>query len=226
MTNVFTAPQIIKRDVFFKTIRNFMPGKKLTPMQVAGLSVKLDVWEKYHTNQPLVFLSASLGQARWETGQTLFPVEEAHNLPAAKRIAYLTRLYDIKGADPSRARKMGNTRPGDGVLFSGKGDIQLTWASNYIKFSPLLGVDLYGNPSLALDPVISARIMFKGMIDGLFTGKSLANYYTGRKLDAFNARSVVNGDKHSTPKGSALTIGEIVSDWNDQFFAALQAARN
>ena len=45
----------------------------------------------------------------------------------------------------------------------------------------LLGVDLVGNPSLALDPKISARILYEGMLKGEsnrgdFTGKSVEDF--------------------------------------------------
>ena len=41
------------------------------------------------------------------------------------------RLYDVEGANPDRAKKNGNTAPGDGVLYAGRGFVQLTWKNNY-----------------------------------------------------------------------------------------------
>ena len=56
---------------------------------------------------------------------------------------------------------MGNTHPGDGVRYKGRGFIQLTGRSNYIAYGHALGLDLEGNPDLALQPIVAARIMAK-----------------------------------------------------------------
>ncbi|MDB5057274.1 MAG: Cell wall-associated hydrolase [Chloroflexi bacterium] len=41
----------------------------------------------------------------------------------------------------------------------GRGFIQLTWSYNYKMYGDLLGVDLYNNPSFALEPSTAARIL-------------------------------------------------------------------
>ncbi|MEM6424533.1 MAG: glycoside hydrolase family 19 protein [Cyanobacteria bacterium P01_D01_bin.128] len=47
---------------------------------------------------------------------------------------------------------LGNTQPGDGERFMGRGLIQLTGRSNYQQFSKNLGVDFVGNPQLVEQP--------------------------------------------------------------------------
>lgn len=54
---------------------------------------------------------------------------------------------------------LGNTQSGDGRRYKGRGFIQITGRSNYRQYGQLLGVDLEGNPDLALDPQIAARIL-------------------------------------------------------------------
>lgn len=53
---------------------------------------------------------------------------------------------------------LGNTQPGDGVRFKGRGIFQLTGRSNYAFYGKLIGEDLLSNPARAADPDVSAHI--------------------------------------------------------------------
>lgn len=53
---------------------------------------------------------------------------------------------------------LGNTEPGDGVRFKGRGLIQLTGRANYARFGGLAGVDLLATPEAAADPRLSLRL--------------------------------------------------------------------
>jgi predicted chitinase len=55
---------------------------------------------------------------------------------------------------------LGN-RPGtnDGVVYHGRGFIQLTGRANYETYGRELGIDLVGNPDLALDPEVGAKVL-------------------------------------------------------------------
>ena len=77
--------------------------------------------------------------------------------------------------------------------YYGRGYVQLTWESNYAKFGQLLGIDLVGNPDLALNPYYAGQIICIGMYRGLFTGVSLQTYFTAGGADWVNARRIVNG---------------------------------
>lgn len=65
---------------------------------------------------------------------------------------YFTRMYEGR-AD------LGNTQPGDGVRYHGRGYIQLTGRANYRTYGTRLGVPLEARPNLALAPATAARIL-------------------------------------------------------------------
>jgi len=138
----------------------------------------------------------ALATADRETAGTMLPIKEYGGA------AYLTRNYDVTGRDPARARRMGNTAPGDGPRYCGRGYPQLTWKSNYAKLTPFVraagfDVDLVANPDKAMQPDIAAVIMVQGMEHGLFTGKGLPDYITKDRCDFIGARRIINSQDHA-----------------------------
>ncbi len=53
------------------------------------------------------------------------------------------------------AQRLGNTQPGDGKRFKGRGPIQITGRFNYGKYGELLGIDLLTDPARAAAPEIA-----------------------------------------------------------------------
>ncbi len=62
------------------------------------------------------------------------------------------------GADYEGRQDLGNTQPGDGKRYKGRGPIQITGRANHRKYGHLLGIDLERHPELAAIPSIGLRI--------------------------------------------------------------------
>lgn len=111
-----------------------------------------------------------LATAAWETARTMRPVVEAYWLTEEWRRRNL-RYWP----------------------WHGRGYVQLTWRDNYVKAGERLGVDLTTDPAVALRPDIAERVLVRGMAEGWFTGKKLADYITLSKSDYRGARRIING---------------------------------
>jgi predicted chitinase len=67
------------------------------------------------------------------------------------------KKYDPKFA-PNKAKALGNTKPGDGAKYKGRGYIQLTGKYNYTKAGQALGLPLAEKPQLVERPDIAAKV--------------------------------------------------------------------
>jgi putative chitinase len=67
------------------------------------------------------------------------------------------KKYDPKYA-PKKAKALGNTKPGDGAKYKGRGYIQLTGKYNYTKAGEALGLPLAEKPQLVEKPEVAAKV--------------------------------------------------------------------
>ncbi|MGC4118387.1 MAG: glycoside hydrolase family 19 protein [Myxococcales bacterium] len=117
----------------------------------------------------------------------------------------LTAFEELATGDEYEGRTdLGNTEPGDGVRFKGRGPIQLTGRNNYRAAGLALGLDLETEPARAADPDVGFRVAvwywnsrglnalsdagnFDGItyaVNGGFTGKASRDQYWARAKDA------------------------------------------
>lgn len=165
---------IMDKAVFYDKIRGTF---SLTSKNVDGFDFIID--EGIKRNSPLNDLAYILATTWWETAHTMQPIEE----------------YG-KG----KGRAYGAKDPITGKTYYGRGYVQLTWKTNYDKAGKKLGIDLVNKPELALVPEHAVRILFDGMYEGWFTGKSIRDYidlldedYKEDLREFSNARRIING---------------------------------
>lgn len=93
--------------------------------------------------------------------------------------------------------KEGNTQPGDGWRYRGRGALQLTFRNNYRRFGQLLGIDLEGNPDLAADPATSVLIAL-----AFFKAGNVNRYIDAGNFKA--ARGITNAGDPNYPNPIGL----------------------
>ena len=104
--------------------------------------------------QYLPHLNAAMKEAHIDTPkrQAAFLAQLAHE---SGEFRYMEEI--ASGAAYEGRKDLGNTQPGDGVRFKGRGPIQLTGRANYRAAGKALGLDLEHNPKQAATPEVGFR---------------------------------------------------------------------
>lgn len=198
----------MNRPSFFDALRGgAMFPRGYAQGQVDGLNAILDEAGKRGT--PLRHLAYILATIAHETGQKMQPIEENLNY-SAKRLTEVwpKRFPTLASAKPYASnpkalagkvyggrKELGNTQPGDGWRYRGRGLPQITGRANYAKFG------IADTPDDALKMSVALRITFDGMTKGMFTGRKLADFESlllsdppKPAFDYYSARAIVNSD--------------------------------
>lgn len=160
------------RAAFFKSLRRRDSGAfgtSLSQGQVRGTDGILDAFEQVGNGERTT-LAYALATAYHETGGRMVPVREGFASTDAGARSAVNNLARRRGPGSSVAR-YAQPQPPHGHVYYGRGHVQLTWLDNYRRSSADAGVDLVANPDAMLDPVISARVLILGLIDGRWNGR-------------------------------------------------------
>ncbi len=207
---------MINRKTFFAYARRAPFGGSLSTAQVAGMAAVIDRWERLRLTD-LRWLAYMLATAFHETQAAMQPVRENMNYTTAAQIrkTWPTRFPTIASAEPYERQprklanfvyggRLGNVGPDDGWIYRGDGLPQLTGKAHFAKFGVAPGMDL---PT-------SVRVMFDGMIGGLYTGQKLSQYFSAMADDPVRARAIVNGSDKA----------KLIASYHRAFLDALNAA--
>lgn len=218
----------MNRATFFNSVRKSIFNGSLSQSQVTGLEAILDASEKFGVTD-LRMVAYAMATPMIETGGTYEPITENLNYSVeALRSKFGNRISAADAAKYGRTamqkanqeaianiiyggewgkQNLGNTQPGDGWKYAGKGLVQITGRRNYAKF----GIDATPEEALKLD--VAAEIMIEGMRDGLFTGKKFSDYF-GTNAQWVQARRMING----------LDKAQEIANYAMKFHTALQSA--
>lgn len=171
----------------------------------------LDFWYRNFNQNPTAYLAYILATAYWETFPDMSPNRERGG------DKYLTDMYDIRGRRPNMAKANGNTEPGDGVRYAGKGLAHVTWRNNYRMVDKRFGFRTEETPELMLQMEVAVPVLVTGMMEGMFTGVQLSEVIQTEteSLEQFlDNRAIING------KDKALEIAKIAVKFQDAILAA------
>ncbi len=161
----------------------FPPATKRSKIEANLPFVLSGLRARVITDRPMVLMA--LATIRAET-EGFVPISEG-----ISRFNTRTTPFDLYDAGTEKARDLGNTRPGDGPAFKGRGYIQLTGRFNYTRIGLQVSADLVGDPELANNPATA----------GLILAQFLKNKETAIRAalasdDLRQARKLVNGGSH------------------------------
>ena len=147
-----------------------------------GIAALKAACAKYGITSPVAIaslLGIAGGECRWKL------VEESFNYSASRLLQVFPSVFKgdqalaqkyagnpnnslpefLYGSNTAKGKGLGNTEPGDGGKYIGRGYIQLTGRSNYARYGKMIGRDLLGDPKLLSDPTIAAEVSVKYMLD-------------------------------------------------------------
>lgn len=201
---------MMNRRFFFDTVRARLFHGRLRAGQIEGMNAILDRFEESMPEGDDRWLAYMLATAFHETAETMQPVRETLAPNDTRAIALLDAAF-------AAGRLKGVRTPywrvdTEGKSWLGRGFAQLTHRRNYAAMAKVTGIDLVAAPERAMEIDVAVTILFRGMIDGHFTGRKLADFFAGDREDWTGARRIINGtDRAALVAGYARTFYAAIS---------------
>jgi predicted chitinase len=163
---------------------------------VDGCDAIFNYWESREWKD-VRWLAYILATVYHETGTRMAAVRETFADDDEQAISRITKYINginVKRKAQGKVPKANYAlRKANGKSYYGRGLVQITHDYNYLKVGNFIDVDLYNEPDLALDLEVSVKCTIEGMVNGLFTGASLSDYFNKQREDWVRARQIVNG---------------------------------
>ncbi len=145
-------------------------------------------------------VTMAIATIRAET-EGFVPIDEGISTLNTRR-----KPFDLYEPGTQAATNLGNTQPGDGARFKGRGYIQLTGRDNYQRIGRQVGVDLLAQPQMANDPGIAGLILAQ-----FLKNREAAIRTAMASHQLAKARRLVNGGSHGLDRfvetyGKALAL--------------------
>lgn len=197
---------MMDRATFYASLRGgTLFDKGLSQRQVTGMEAKLDMWDRLGFTDTR-WLAYGMATSYHETGRAMYPVREG---------------------DLGKGHPYGVPSKYNGQIAYGRGDVQLTWATDAEHGYPRADAELakhgiiqagalLANFDLALDPQISAAVLWLGMTEAWFTKFKLSDYLNATTADYLHCRRIVNGMDQAAKIAGYATI----------FYAAITAGEH
>lgn len=201
---------IIDLDALVKMLPG---GKPWNPLSMRGRYVgamlrSWDNFERFGVTTPLR-LAHFIAQGLIETGFLRYASENLNYSAEALRKAF-AKYYPTDDLAREEARqperianrvyggRMGNTEPGDGWRFRGRGFLQITGRKNYRRYGEMTGLDLVGDPDI-LTRDLKASIL----VAAAFWHDNRLSTYADANNAAAVSRGINRGDPASTKMANA-----------------------
>ena len=178
-----TAPSGFLASITPEKVKKMFPATPLSAIKANLPHVLAGLAGDGLTDKPMALMA--LATIRAET-EGFVPIDEGRS-----KFNTASTPFDKYEPGTGPGVRLGNTKPGDGPKFKGRGYVQLTGRDNYTRIGAELRVDLVGNPALANDPALAGRILAR-----FIKNKEAKVRAALAKGDLKEARKLVNGGSH------------------------------